>query len=294
MRARSRVIATTTNPAPAVVLARQPKRWQPYRAPTISGNGPCRLSDLQLDEPQRTLGTAFGYVSIDLPKAPVVQGQIAALECRADEERQNEGVGCKQKPRQDRADRSRYLHRDIRHARRETTSMRPHYADAQCAARSSGAPVEHRAQDISVSDAVIRQRQRFSICHELGHWHYHRGKSLYCRADDIRERPGVLAAEQVANVFASDLLLPSYLLLPIGRKYRSTYDQGTEGDRGTFRGQPLRDSAEAHQGAPQSLDRGLPRDNWSPLVPCVARRARALVSPRRTGLGHLCIWYPSR
>jgi len=73
---------------------------------------------------------------------------------------------------------------------------------------------------ISVSNAVQRQRQRFSICHELGHWHHHRGRSLCCRAEDIGSRQNSRMLEQVANDFASDLLLPSYLLLPIGRKYR--------------------------------------------------------------------------
>lgn len=74
---------------------------------------------------------------------------------------------------------------------------------------------------ISVSDAVILQRQRFSICHELGHWHHHRGETLYCQAADIRMREVAQAKERVANTFAANLLLPPYLLESMAADYAS-------------------------------------------------------------------------
>jgi hypothetical protein len=70
---------------------------------------------------------------------------------------------------------------------------------------------------VSVREGVRPTRQRFSICHELGHWHHHRGQVLYCKSSDIGEgaKDVAQAKEAVANRFASDLLLPPYLLRPI-------------------------------------------------------------------------------
>lgn len=74
---------------------------------------------------------------------------------------------------------------------------------------------------ISVKQGGNRQRRRFSICHELGHWHFHRGQTLYCKAVDIRESEVTIAKEKVANGFASDLLLPPYLLYPVVKDFRT-------------------------------------------------------------------------
>jgi hypothetical protein len=70
---------------------------------------------------------------------------------------------------------------------------------------------------VSVREGVRPTRQRFSICHELGHWHHHRGQFLCCKTSDIGEgaKDVAQAKEAVANRFASDLLLPSYLLRPV-------------------------------------------------------------------------------
>lgn len=70
---------------------------------------------------------------------------------------------------------------------------------------------------VSVREGVRPARQRFSICHELGHWHHHRGQFLCCASSDIREgaKDVAQAKEAVANRFASDMLLPPYLLRPI-------------------------------------------------------------------------------
>ena len=74
---------------------------------------------------------------------------------------------------------------------------------------------------ISVKQGGNRHRRRFSICHELGHWHFHRGQTLYCKAGDIRDRDVSQAKEKVANGFASDLLLPPYLLFPVVQDFKT-------------------------------------------------------------------------
>src|SRR5581483_2769693 len=36
----------------------------------------------------------------------------------------------------------------------------------------------------TIKPSGVRGRERFSIAHELGHWHLHRGRSFQCRVDD--------------------------------------------------------------------------------------------------------------
>jgi Zn-dependent peptidase ImmA (M78 family) len=73
---------------------------------------------------------------------------------------------------------------------------------------------------ITVDDRSRPRRQRFSVAHELGHWRYHRGRILVCRADEIGQggnaRP---APERTADDYAAHLLMPGYLLEPIARSY---------------------------------------------------------------------------
>lgn len=71
---------------------------------------------------------------------------------------------------------------------------------------------------ISVDDRMPPRRQRFSIAHELGHWHHHRGRCLICRAEDIgNNRRGATDPERVADAYASDMVVPRYLLDPMLR-----------------------------------------------------------------------------
>jgi hypothetical protein len=67
---------------------------------------------------------------------------------------------------------------------------------------------------ISVNSDSSKTRQRFSVAHELGHWHHHRGQLLFCRSSDIGENSGRSQAEKVANKFAADLLMPGFLFDP--------------------------------------------------------------------------------
>ena len=73
---------------------------------------------------------------------------------------------------------------------------------------------------IRVNRSSHRRRQRFSIGHELGHWHHHRGRTLICRSEDIGSRKqGTPQLERVADAYAAELLLPRYLFVPISRQY---------------------------------------------------------------------------
>lgn len=112
---------------------------------------------------------------------------------------------------------------------------RPDEIDVEAIAWSLGAKVKYRElhscearivgrEDraiITVDTRVTPRRQRFSMAHELGHWHHHRGRCLICRAEDIGTgRRQATDPERVANDYASDLLLPRYLLDPILRGVR--------------------------------------------------------------------------
>ena len=73
---------------------------------------------------------------------------------------------------------------------------------------------------IRVNQSSSPGRQRFSIGHELGHWHHHRGRMLICRSEDIGSRnQGTARLERVADNYAADLLLPRYLFIPVSRQY---------------------------------------------------------------------------
>jgi Zn-dependent peptidase ImmA (M78 family) len=111
----------------------------------------------------------------------------------------------------------------------------PKEIDLEAIAWSRGALVEYRPLDRceativgSASKAVIAvnsrsspERRRFSIGHELGHWHYHKGRILFCGSKDVENlRDDALNPERHADEFASDLILPNYLLHPRLRKIK--------------------------------------------------------------------------
>lgn len=69
---------------------------------------------------------------------------------------------------------------------------------------------------ITVNINSSYRRKRFSIAHELGHWHHHRGKCLVCRAEEYRPRDA-LSPERAADGYAANLLMPDYLFKPLAR-----------------------------------------------------------------------------
>lgn len=102
-----------------------------------------------------------------------------------------------------------------------------------CEARIIGA--NDRAV-ISVNNLAIRPRQRFSAAHELGHWHYHRGRSLMCLPDDISNpAKGSSNPERVADGYAADLLMPRFLFRPMAKKIGKVSFQAVEALREEFK-----------------------------------------------------------
>ena len=113
-----------------------------------------------------------------------------------------------------------------------------------------GAAVEYRPLDgcdasivgsrtkavIAVNTRSSPERQRFSIGHELGHWHHHRGQILFCGKKDV-ENPAddALNPERHADDFASDLILPFYLLRPRLLKIKRVTLAGARDLAGEFR-----------------------------------------------------------
>lgn len=58
-------------------------------------------------------------------------------------------------------------------------------------------------------------RRRFSVAHEIGHWHLHRGRSFRCRADEADNNlASSQPLEKEADTFASHLLMPGPLFNP--------------------------------------------------------------------------------
>lgn len=69
---------------------------------------------------------------------------------------------------------------------------------------------------ITINSKSILARQRFSLAHELGHLRLDRGRSGFlCTSRDIGPHSDASRdGEAIANSFASQLLLPSYLFIP--------------------------------------------------------------------------------
>lgn len=74
---------------------------------------------------------------------------------------------------------------------------------------------------VSINNRGCVGRQRFSLAHELGHWHYHRGQVMVCRSDEIGDfGKKASPAEKHADTYAANLLMPRYLFLPALRSFR--------------------------------------------------------------------------
>ncbi|TIU52055.1 MAG: ImmA/IrrE family metallo-endopeptidase [Mesorhizobium sp.] len=122
----------------------------------------------------------------------------------------------------------------LTHAERllqELEITEPNEIDLEAIAYHAGARVRFRPLDgceariigngdtaiITVNAHSHYPRKRFSIAHELGHWHHHRGKCLVCRAEEYRPRDA-LSPERAADGYAADLLMPHYLFRPLARQ----------------------------------------------------------------------------
>ncbi len=71
----------------------------------------------------------------------------------------------------------------------------------------------------TINPSGIRGRERFSIGHEVGHWHLHKGRSFQCRVDDADNN---LASnrqlEKEADTFTAHLLMPQPIFAPLIRQ----------------------------------------------------------------------------
>lgn len=83
---------------------------------------------------------------------------------------------------------------------------------------------------ISINERSLPERQRFSLGHELGHWVQDKGMvSLACGRSDIGpHRSGPGGPENLANVFASQILMPDYLFRPLSAKLPVTFEAARE------------------------------------------------------------------
>ena len=89
---------------------------------------------------------------------------------------------------------------------------------------------------ITVNSQAISTRQRFSAAHELGHWHYDRGRSLVCWSNDINNPARTsLDPECVADGYAADLLMPQFLLRPMAKEIGKVSFQAVEALRKEFK-----------------------------------------------------------
>ncbi|MGZ8220884.1 MAG: ImmA/IrrE family metallo-endopeptidase [Methylobacter sp.] len=107
----------------------------------------------------------------------------------------------------------------------------PEEIDLEAIAFDLGAKVRYRKLDgcdarivgnentaiISINIDTYPTRKRFSLAHEIGHWHEDRGTGvLPCAAEDIGpQNAEARSKEAIANAFASQLILPDYLFKPM-------------------------------------------------------------------------------
>ncbi|MGE7206349.1 ImmA/IrrE family metallo-endopeptidase [Sphingomonas sp. NPDC019816] len=104
----------------------------------------------------------------------------------------------------------------------------PGEIDVEVIACAVGAAVRYRRLDvgdarivglgeraiITVDCRASRVRQRFSVAHELGHWHHHRGQQLICHGA-ADQQDGAAGCEREADGYAADLLMPRFMLEPL-------------------------------------------------------------------------------
>ena len=107
----------------------------------------------------------------------------------------------------------------------------PEEIDLEAIAFDAGAQLRYRPLDgcegriigrdnqaiITVNTRGSDRRKRYSVAHELGHWHHHRGKCLVCRVEETRPQTA-MSPERVADGYAADLLMPWYLFKPRARQ----------------------------------------------------------------------------
>ena len=88
----------------------------------------------------------------------------------------------------------------------------------------------------TITTSTKLTRQRFSLGHELGHWHHHRGRSFECRVnEDVMSDKKKSNVERVADEYSADLLMPSYIFTPLASQYSRAEFNGIEELSNTFK-----------------------------------------------------------
>lgn len=77
---------------------------------------------------------------------------------------------------------------------------------------------------ITVNDTAPPERRRFSAAHELGHWMWDRGTlAVNCSEDTLEGEWADETIERRANRYAADLLLPDFMVQPLGQDCDITF-----------------------------------------------------------------------
>ncbi|MDX2218248.1 MAG: ImmA/IrrE family metallo-endopeptidase [Burkholderiales bacterium] len=121
---------------------------------------------------------------------------------------------------------------------------RPEDIDLEAIAYDKGALVKYRPLNgcearivglgdsaiITIDPEAIKERKRFSLAHEIGHWMQDRGTQAHaCKKSDIGpQRSAGNTRESEANRFASQLLMPDYLFKPLCAKKPLTFVTAAE------------------------------------------------------------------
>lgn len=125
--------------------------------------------------------------------------------------------------------------RPAEHILRSLGIEQPQQIDLEAIAWIKGAAVKYRPLQgcearilggkdraiITVNSASAPRRRRFSLAHEIGHWHHHKGQMLFCGDEDIgNPAHGPFNSENQADQFASDLLMPDFMFRPRLRRVK--------------------------------------------------------------------------
>jgi len=110
----------------------------------------------------------------------------------------------------------------------------PHDIDLEAIAYCEGVEVRYRALQgyearlvgfkdraiATITTNTIQTRQRYSLGHELGHWHHHRGLSFECRVNEdeaLNTQKSIV--ERVADEYSADLLMPTFMFSPLASQH---------------------------------------------------------------------------
>ena len=181
---------------------------------------------------------------------------------------------------------------------------RPEQIDLETIAWEHGALVKHRPLDrceamivgaqrraiITVNSRAIPTRRRFSLAHEIGHWHHHRGQILFCGSADIgNPAHGPLAPESQADQFASDLLLPDFMFRPRAMKMKRIVLSAVREIAEEFNVSLTATLLKLVDFGPLPDCYRMPQQAASPLVSSRANVAGLVVPERRSGCREHCV-----